>query len=108
MFGEWTFEPTQQGPADLDWPLLGPGEGAVVAARPVTKLPDPPKNMAIYAWTRDATTSAGGPYQFTAADLDGLKPGRVLIANNTGNESDPPNKMVSRAAFDTLDCADFG
>jgi hypothetical protein len=108
VFGEWTFQQGGQGATRVEWPLLGQGQNEVTALRPVAQLPDPPKNMAIYAWTRDASASAGGPYQFTAADLNELRPGQVLVDNNTGNESDPRNKAISRKAFDALDCAAFG
>lgn len=108
VFAEWILESAQRGPVRADWPLLGQGEGEIAATRTLEKVPGPPKNMAVDAWTRDASASAGGPYLFTARDLDSLKRGQILIANDTRNENGPPNKTVSRAAFDALDCADFG
>lgn len=108
IFGEWSFRTPQPAATGVHWPLQGQARGAVIATRPVAALPVPPKNMAIYAWTRDASASAGGPYLFTQADLEKLTPGQILITNDTGKESDPPNKAISRSQFEALDCAVFG
>lgn len=108
VFGDWSFQTPQPSTTAADWPLLGQTPGGVIATQPLDALPGPPKNMAIHAWTRDASASASGPYLFTETDLKRLEPGRVLIPNNTGNESDPPNKTISLSQFEALDCAVFG
>lgn len=108
VFAEWTIGP-QPNPLQVDWPLLGTSTtNGVEAVHPFGGIPAPPKNMAIYAGTRQNTYSASGPYQFTAADLKKLKPGQVLVSNDTGRESDPPVRVVSVAAFNAIDCTKFG
>ena len=108
VFAEWTIGP-QPDPLRADWPLLGASDvGGVEAERRLDELPRPPKNMGIYAGTNNNSFSASGPYLFTAADLKRLRPGQVLVDNNTGKESDPPVKIVSIDAFNTLDCSQYG
>jgi hypothetical protein len=72
------------------------------------KVPGPPKNMYIFAGTNDNSFSASGPYLFTASDLETLRPGQVLVENYTGNETDPPNKVIRLSDFDALDCTQYG
>ena len=108
VFAEWSIGP-QPNPFQADWPLLGASStNGVEAVHPLDDIPAPPKNMAIYAGTRQNTYSASGPYQFTAADLKTLKPGQVLVSNDTGRESDLPVKVVSVAGFNAIDCTRFG
>lgn len=108
VFAEWTIG-TQPDPLRVEWPLLGTtAQSGISAERPLGEVPTPPKNMSIYAWTSSNTYSAGGPYQFTAADLNKLRPGQVLVDNNTGRESDPPVKAISLDAFNALDCTQYG
>ncbi len=108
VFAEWTIGP-QPDPLRADWPLLGSAPASrVVADRPLTKVPGPPKNMYIFAGTNDNTFSASGPFLFTAADLKKLRPGQVLVDNNTGRESDPPNKTITLSQFDAIDCTQYG
>jgi len=108
VFDEWSIGP-QEYPLQADWPLLGASStNGIEAVHPLGDIPTPPKNMAIYAGTRQNTYSASGPYQFTAADLKKLKPNQVLVPNDTGRESDPPVKVVSVAAFNAIDCTRFG
>lgn len=106
VFADWTIAARHQGPLQLDWPLLGPSAGEVATTQSLQVLPGPPKNMGLMAGTRDASTSASGPYLFTSSDLDHIKPGQILIEDPTGDEKHP-NKTVSQSAFTTLDCAVF-
>ena len=64
--------------------------------------------MYIFAGTNDNSFSASGPYLFTASDLETLRPGQVLVENNTGNETDAPNKVIRLTDFDALDCTQYG
>lgn len=108
VFAEWTIGP-QPDPLRANWPLLGSApDTGVVPTRPLTKVPGPPKNMYIFAGTDDDSFSASGPFLFTAADLQKLRRGQVLVENNTGRDSDPPNKTITLAAFDALDCTQYG
>lgn len=104
VFADWTIAATADGPTAIDWPLLGAAGGTVTAQRALRAVPQPPKNLALYAWTRDNTTSADGPFQVGASDLDRLKPGQLLVPNDTGSDDDPPNKAITREAFSQLDC----
>ncbi len=104
VFADWTIVTPHRGPYQVDWPLLGTSSGEVETTQQVDVLPGPPKNMKLYAWTDDATTSADGPYRFTSADLDHLKPGQILIDDPAGDETHP-NKTISWSAFSALDCA---
>lgn len=107
VFAEWTFE-QQPGPMSVDWPLLGRAQsGAVKTQQPLEKMPGPPRNMGIYAWTHDSSYSAGGPYLFTSTDLTNVRPGHVLVSSNTGRDTDPPNKIISLSNFDALDCLQY-
>jgi hypothetical protein len=108
VFAEWSIGP-QPDPLRPSWPLLGSAEGSgVTADRPLKKVPGPPKNMYIFAGTNDNSFSASGPYLFTASDLETLRPGQVLVENYTGNETDPPNKVIRLSDFDALDCTQYG
>lgn len=104
VFAEWTILADD---LSVEWPLLGRSGQGVVAKLPLTSVPGTPKNLGIYAWTRDNTTSASGPFVFTADDLDALKPGEVLVENVTGTDASPPIKAISRADFDNFDCGQF-
>lgn len=66
------------------------------------------ENMYIFAGTNDNTFSASGPFLFTASDLKKLRPGQVLVDNNTGRESDPPTKTITLSRFDAIDCTQYG
>jgi hypothetical protein len=108
VFAEWTIGP-QPDPLRLNWPLLGSAAGSgVTADQPLKKVPGPPKSMSIFAGTNDNSFSASGPYLFTASDLETIRPGQVLVENNTGNETDPPNKVIGLSDFDALDCTQYG
>ncbi|WP_344808892.1 hypothetical protein [Microlunatus ginsengisoli] len=109
LFTDWSITAPVRG-LKVAWPLLGPVVNGVVPTTPLESVPAKPKNMAIYGWTEDSSFSADGPYEFDADDLDALKPGQVLIANDLGpsDTSDmPPNKVVTLAQFNALDCAQF-
>lgn len=107
IFAEWTVSPGPD-PLRAEWPLFGPGTDSVKATTRLNAVPKLPKNMAIYGWTDTNSASADGPWQFTKANLEAVRPGQVLVANNDGLETSPLNVAISREAFDAIDCSEYG
>lgn len=77
-FASWDVrtEPT------ISWPLLGEGQGGVAATKPMDSIPQRPKDMALLGGTEDGSAAAYGP-TFTAADLKRLRPGQIIVANQS-------------------------
>lgn len=81
VFAEWTIN-SQSDRLRAVGPLFGTATGEIVTVRPLWTLPAAPKNMALHGFTDDASFAA--------------------------DETDPPNRTVTLAVFDAIDCSQYG
>lgn len=76
---------------------------------PIQTLAELTTPLVIQAWTGVDSYRAGGPDNFTRADLEALEPGFVLAPNYVSEATDPALgdsgfTVVSLAEFDAIDC----
>lgn len=105
ILAEWriTADSTE---STVVWPLFGDSPPAVVAEKRIDALPA--IVMDIRGWTSSGDRYAGGPYNLTAADLEELKPGEVLVEYLGGLDRPAPNnRTYPPEQMDRLACESY-
>jgi hypothetical protein len=107
----WELAPKARGSETFVWQITGAVRDRRFAANPT--VPKDSLDSAAHYTLRVGTADPNvviGDADFTGADLDGLRPGSVLIADlakwNTEKQEYPPTMTVSRKKFARIACSD--